>query len=622
MRRVYPLLIAVVLGCLLLGLSIWSLQDTAVASAALPPEHPNIARATAQITSTLSDFFLPGTQPGMLTDTIPSPEHCRSCHADYAELTGQPAETETWTSWRGSMMSQAARDPLFWAALDIANADAGFAGDICLRCHTPSGWLEGRSEPSDGSALIDNDFEGVQCEACHRMVDPYYSDENPPRDLIVLNEIAPALTFTGNGAIIVDPLDERRGPFDLQEDWLFNPHAGEYPEWPLKSPYHREAALCGSCHDVSNPLLSWDEGAQEYMLNELDAPASDPDTLFPVERTYSEWLLSDYNTPGGIYAPQFGGNDPYVSTCQDCHMRTITGAGGNFFGNYVLRDDMPIHDLTGGNTWIPQTLPLHPEFGDNFTGPEGELRAQALISGTNRARYMLQNAATLSALQLDNQLTVTITNQSGHKLPSGYPEGRRMWLQVEGYDAEGNLAFSSGAYDVETGILEGYGSDPLLKVYEAKQGLTPGWAAELGLTAGPTFHFVLNNVILSDNRIPPRGYDFDAFSERGAAPYTDGLPDPDRYAAGQYWDVTAYELPEDVAYGVVRLLYQTASKEYIEFLRDNNPDFGAPGNNGQILYDLWLLSERGRPEVMAESSFYATPPAFSYLPAMLKNSTP
>ncbi len=42
------------------------------------------------------------------------------------------------------MMAQAGRDPVFYAALDIANADAGFAGEFCLRCHLPRAWVNGR----------------------------------------------------------------------------------------------------------------------------------------------------------------------------------------------------------------------------------------------------------------------------------------------------------------------------------------------------------------------------------------------------------------------------------------------------------------------------------------------
>lgn len=188
-----------------------------------------------------------------------------------------------------------------------------------------------------------------------------------------------------------------------------------------------------------------------------------------------------------------------------------------------------------------------------------------------------------------------------------------MLLQVEGYDINGNLVYSSGAYNVGTGVLSGYGTDPTLKVYEVKQGLTDAWADELGLPAGPTFHFVLNNAIISDNRIPPRGYDYEAFLAGGAAPHTDGQPDPDRYGDGQYWDNTTYDLPAGVIFGRVRLLYQTTSREYIEFLRDNNPFPDDPNNNGRILYDLWTMTERSRPEVMAEVTFGTT---FSFLPML------
>ena len=236
--------------------------------------------------------------------------------------------------------------------------------------------------------------------------------------------------------------------------------------------------------------------------------------------------------------------------------------------------------------------------------------------GIERARYMLQNAATLSALFNDGQLFVTVVNETGHKLPTGYAEGRRMWLQVEGYNAAGQLIYESGAYDAATGILTGYGIDPTLQVYEIRQGLTEDWAAQLGLTAGESFHFILNNMVELDNRIPPRGYDYDAFLAAGAAPYTAGLPDPTRYAAGQYWDTTVFDLPPDVAYGTVRLLFQTASLEYIEFLRDNNPNPGDPNNNGQILYDLWLQTGRSTPETMAEFRFGQT----EFLPIVGKPS--
>ncbi len=294
-------------------------------------------------------------------------------------------------------------------------------------------------------------------------------------------------------------------------------------------------------------------------------------------------------------------------------MRDITGAGGVYIfdSRHVIRDDMPLHDLTGANTWVPQIIPMHPVFSATFNSDP--TRADALVAGIDRARYMLQNAASLDVFRQGNEIFVTVQNQSGHKLPSGYVEGRRMWLQIEGYNVGGDLIFVSGGYDDQTGILQGYQTDPTLKVYEAEQGLTADWAAQLGKSAGPSFHFALNNQVFNDNRIPPKGYEYEAFKAAGAAPYTGGNPDPDMYADGQFWDTTVYKLPEGVVNGVVRLLYQTASKEYIEFLRENNPYEG--NNNGEILYDLWQNSGRSHPELMAERTF-AVDTERQFLPAI------
>jgi hypothetical protein len=554
------------------------------------------------VASTPRDFFLPGTQPNNLIHQITPPGQCVNCHAGYAGVTNQPPETETWAAWTGSMMAQAGRDPLFFAALDVANADAANSGEFCLRCHMPRGWLNGRSSATDGSLMTAEDKEGVQCAVCHRMVDPQYSAENPERDIQILDGLDEPVLFTGSGSMIIDPEDFRRGPFDIVADLGgLDPHKLWGSNDTLVSPHHQEASFCGTCHDINNPLFTWDEASQEYEPNPLDRPG-DPLQGFPIERTYSEWRASAFNSEQGIYAPQFGGNKKYVSTCQDCHMRDITGAGGAFFGStFVIRENMPLHDLTGANTWVPQIIPMHPVFSATFQSDPA--RANGLAAGIERARYMLQNAAELNVFHQDNDLIVTVYNKSGHKLPSGYIEGRRMWLQIEGYNATGELVFTSGAYDGDTGILQGYHSDPSLKVYEAEHGLTASWAAQLGKNAGPTFHFALNNQIVNDNRIPPQGYDFDSFRAVGAAPYTDGQPDPSLYANGQFWDTTIYKLSEDVAFGAVRLLYQTASKEYIEFLRENNPYPG--NNNGEILYDLWEKSGRSHPEVMAERSFTA-----------------
>jgi PKD repeat protein len=202
---------------------------------------------------------------------------------------------------------------------------------------------------------------------------------------------------------------------------------------------------------------------------------------------------------------------------------------------------------------------------------------------------MLQSAATM-----DVQVTPTaggydcnvhIINETGHKLPSGYPEGRRMWINVQAIDATGAVIYESGAYDAATGILT---HDADAKIYEIKPGISPDVAPVLGLPAGVSFHFVLNNMVYSDNRIPPRGFTNAAFAQiqSPVVGYS--------YADGQYWDDTVYALPAETARVTVTLNYQTTSKEYIEFLRDEN----VTNDAGQVLYDLWNANGKSAPVAM------------------------
>ena len=522
------------------------------------------------VPSTLRDFDLPGTQP-FEAGILNFPDACAVCHSNY-----DPA-IEPFTTWQGSMMSQASRDILFEACMAVANQDAPDSGDLCLRCHLPRGWLRGRSVPTDGSQMLDSDMSGVSCDLCHRLVDPFFAPENPSEDEAILAGLTSPPTDFGDGMFVVDPTGARRGPF-------IDADTG-HPI--LVSPFHREAALCGTCHDVSNPAFEKDlEG--NYVPNAFDEPATSfsAHALMPIERTYSEWFYSDYNTAEGVYAPQFGGNRDYVATCQDCHMRDVTGRGCGFGEAVPLREDMPLHDLTGGSTWLPGLL--------NLLYP-GQVNEEALQAGIIRARYMLQNAAEMTVAQVGAELVVTVTNNTGHKLPTGYPEGRRMWLHVQFYDESAALIDESGAYDPATGVLT---LDPEAKVYESKPGLDETVAPLVGVDPGPSFHFVLNNRIYKDNRIPPRGFTNAAYEQFG------GTPVGRTYADEQYWDETAYTVPAGAVSVEVTLYYQSTSKEYIEFLRDEN----FTNNKGQELYDLWNENEKCPPEVMVSTILALEPP--------------
>jgi hypothetical protein len=161
-----------------------------------------------------------------------------------------------------------------------------------------------------------------------------------------------------------------------------------------------------------------------------------------------------------------------------------------------------------------------------------------------------------------------VFNETGHKLPTGYPEGRRMWIYLKAINETGDIVFESGKYDSTTQDLL---MDPYIKIYETKQGISPSLATELGVSEGESFNFVLNNTIIKDNRIPPRGVTQLEYNQPGLQSI--GL----EYQDYQYWDTTTYPIPSDAISITVMLLYQVASKDYIDFLGDNG------GYDGYIL---------------------------------------
>lgn len=551
------------------------------------------------LVTTAKDFVMPGTQPGTLHIDLQPSVDCDSCHS-----------APIYDRWRGSMMSQAGRDPVFWSALAVANVDAPEAGELCLRCHMPTGWYAGRSHPSDGSALNQNDIaNGVPCNLCHRMVDniPSTTDETSTIDLAIRSALTLTfpLDYTGGAAIILDPDDNRRGPFSFNPDLPY--HTAYQSDFLNQdSDAVNRARLCGSCHNVDNPVLQWDAVRGQYWPNTADTPAQtfDGTALFPVERTYDEWLYSQYAREG-VLAPQFAGakSDGIVSACQDCHLPRQAGYATDAAFNPVWRDCgangcLPEHGMAGGNTWVPQLLQSSSWRLDAV--PDSSY----LDETTQRAHDMLRKAATMTVTLTPSGTgkiaAVRVTNQSGHKLPTGYPEGRQMWLRLQAFNSTNQLVYESGAYDVNTGSLL---RDSDIKVYEVQQGMTPQLAAFLGQPAGKSFHFVLNNTVVKDNRIPPRGVQQLDYDRPGLRPV--GAV----YADGQHWDETLFTVPASTERVLVTLYYQTASKEYIDFLR------GLGGVDGLALGALWDGS-KSPPVIMAQAW---TPDYVFYMPVCMRN---
>ncbi len=589
---------------------------------------------------------MPGTQPadGVVLE---QPGRCLNCHSGY------DATVEPGSNFMGSMMAQASRDPLYWAALTVAAQDSIWAtgrpnaADLCIRCHSPGGWLGGRSDPSNASRLRAEDFDGVHCDVCHRMYDPFFestfagtregndwagywdeADSNATTAAgvaLTLDQIeaSTASFFNGNAFFDGGGLPVSSGWTEHGGGQFFISAAADKRasfadaaarHGMVYSRHHKSRYFCSACHDVSNAVLA--------NLGHEGLPPGDGTTILPseseppahfghIERTFSEFLLSDYGIGEG--APGRGAYDPSGFTtsrpgnrivgCQDCHLADAEGAGCDK-RDAPLRptestthpaSGVPVHDVTGGNTWVPRilasTVPgaAYDATNAGLLGQgaaaltldltQGEpLNADALLGAANRALVTLQRAAVIEGLDYTagtGQATFRVRNDTGHKLISGYPEGRRMWVNVLVYRG-GSLVWEINPYDEFEDTLRGLpwagGAPPLGANEEYRDALVYEVHNESWLTGEDhTLHVALGTTRHKDNRIPPAGFRVGEATLRQCEPVWGGASAPDLFTAQEYaggYDAVDLALPSGADGIVVSLYYQTTTREYVAFLRD------------------------------------------------------
>ena len=586
---------------------------------------------------------MPGTQPGQGAD-LESPNRCFNCHTDY-----DPA-VDPGAHWEGSMMAQASRDFLFWACFTVSGQDSIWAVgnpnamDLCERCHFPEGWLSGRSDPPNASLMVGSDYDGVHCDFCHQMYDPFFAtthdgtregddwagywdetgalsqtladetyleDEALSESVVLFNgapffgiddrPFSPSYTENASGQFFVSTAADKRASF--------SDAAARHKM--LYSRYHKSKYFCATCHDVSNPVLAnLGQDGTAPLTTETHAAFS----YFDVERTFSEFMLSDFGVQGGapgtgafapaVFATSHPGNA--IATCQDCHLRDVVGAGANKASAVVRptestdhpQSGQPLHDMTGGNVWVSAVLasaipgsPNHDPVNEALLsqGPaaltldlsEGlGIDPEHLLDGADRAQQQLLVAATIDDLVYDpgaGAITFKVRNHTGHKLISGFPEGRRMFVNVKVY-AGGGIIHEVNPYDDGVGTLKGLpaeyspNSPPLGPNEVHVDELVYECHPESSLTGeDQSFHFVLADGRHKDNRIPPRGFRIAEAAARRAEPAWNGNSAPGYFTAAEYaggYDEVTVPIPGGGDAVVVELLYQTTSREYVEFLRD------------------------------------------------------
>lgn len=441
----------------------------------------------------------------------------------------------------------------------------------------------------------------------------------------------------------------------------------EHPTF--KGDFIRTSEFCGSCHDLSVPVLNHG---------------------MPEQRTYTEWKYSSYGTYG---------TPDTQKRCQDCHMPTMKheyadNAPISLNPDPVISGFFPygkdrnpnggtsFHKFGGANRDLPDMMTLlYPEVDLEVIGAP-TLKDTRIFPGMmsdrssmwERAKrntdVMTNGAVTAEIVGISEptpgnyQVQVKVTNNAGHRIPSGYPDGRRLWVSLK-VASGSTTVYESGHYDNATATLYNDSSktdfaralgssisqaNNAVMVYERKTGTTNGdgtYSMSVSL---------LNEAILFDNRIPPSGYGKDDYFAAGTKfiTYTgsenQAIPadDYNRYPNNQNFDLITYSFSADPGLPLearAEVYWQTHSREFMEFLKSNDtstlapqgppsvfalnyplePNYlidqvgvgnmfdldGNPLNNnwGGIAYASWKLTGKGAPTLVAVADTAAAIPA-------------
>lgn len=540
------------------------------ASAALLPPAPSPAAPTSQPESSRAGPPDAGHSPGAAPQ-FELAEECALCHSaserSSALRDARGRIVAPYDLWRGTMMAHASKDPLFRAqmAVEVASFPEGTRRAVeseCMRCHAPLGYTEAidREEPAD-ARLLDPEhrlywlaMDGVSCTLCHQIVPDNFGEPS---------------SFSGHYLLNDDGLEygPHAGPFA-------NPMIAHVGFVPTYGPHITVSGHCATCHTLFTNTLDEDGEPTGHRLAE--------------QVPYLEWRASAFSTERD--APSAIARD-----CQGCHVPTTDVDGqpirtriarnprGGDFPPLEERAPVGRHVFVGGNTLVPAILRDHGE----ELGVDAPAEALDAVLAATREQLETRTArvriAALERVGGRLQVTVSVQNLAGHKVPTGQPI-RRAWLRFEARDAAGKALFASGRHDARGVLLDGVGEvlpserpggpiqphrqiidDPAqVQIYESVMG---------DPTGKPTFRLMGGARYLKDNRLLPRGWDplpEDAPHIRPVGPEEEEAD----FRGGFDRVLYAFAVPEGTkeVHVEVALLYQTlGSRARAELLRHELP---------------------------------------------------
>jgi hypothetical protein len=261
---------------------------------------------------------------------------------------------------------------------------------------------------------------------------------------------------------------------------------------------------------------------------------------------YKEWLNSSHAAR---------------SSCQDCH---LPPSGGSVRLSSVgpIRGQAPFgkHHLVGGNTFVLELMRQDRAAANTLQLVAGLDNFEATIARSSNLLSQATAKVGASACRDAETLKVevSVTNLTGHKLPTGYPN-RRVWLHLKAVDSTGATAFESGAVGADGEIVGlDVGFEPHYQVIQRGDQIQVYEAVMGDISNRTTLRLLHAARYLKDNRLLPQGMLRDASDTEirpvGVATDTDFGSGEDRVI---YEIATAgFRAPFSIE---VELLYQAVS---------------------------------------------------------------
>ena len=423
-------------------------------------------------------------------------DQCAPCHDATVSNAGQPnmvfadpdgesrlLNLSPYGEWKASPMGLAGRDPIFFAQLQSeTNRLPQLAECIettCLHCHGVMGQrqlaIDTQGESDDGCKDLfgippppevpfgrpfrkemvaqwpgsDPSTEqrygalardGISCAVCHHIADQDLGEEQ---------------SFTGN--FVSGPADEIYGPYD-DDTIVPKPMENALGITPKFATQIGDSDMCGTCHNILLPIFD----NQGTLLGHSYE-----------QTTHLEWVNSAF-APGQVD----------FQSCQDCHMPTsfagmplesaIANIESSLFApvshrlpdsdiELTVRRRFPRHSLHGLNVFLNQMFQQFPLLLGyrQISYQTGTLTVPPLITGFESMVDMAGNeTATVAVNSVERgddgtlRARVTVTNSTGHYLPSGVGF-RRVFLEVLVLDAGGEVLWASGRTNQLGAIVDG-----------------------------------------------------------------------------------------------------------------------------------------------------------------------